>query len=146
MVTGASWYLHYTGRTSGPASRPSQPKCCLPSQKSPPGLMILTMAKRKPRLSSKPPDALNNHVRPFNIRPESGGPRELEKRKCPETPVSCPARSSTSVLLKNKRQQSRHNPYTEPNVTIVTQNIRGTQGSKDPQGNITDLGDIPLLP
>jgi hypothetical protein len=93
----------------------------------------------------QPPDALNNHVRPFNIRPESGGPRELEKRKCPETPVSCPVRSSTSVLLKNKRQQPRRNPYTVPNVTIVTQNICGTQGSKDPQGNITDLGDIPLL-
>jgi hypothetical protein len=47
------------------------------------------------------------------------------------------------VLLKNKRQQPRRNLYTEPNVTIVvTQNIRGTQGSKDPQGNITDLGDI----
>jgi exonuclease III len=30
----------------------------------------------------------------------------------------------------------------EPNVTIVTQNIRGTQGLKDPQGNIIDLGDI----
>jgi hypothetical protein len=46
------------------------------------------------------------------------------------------------VLLKNKRQQPRRNPYTEPNVTIVTQNICGTQGLKDPQGNIIDLGDI----
>jgi exonuclease III len=46
------------------------------------------------------------------------------------------------VLLKNKRQQPHRNPYTEPNVTIVTQNIRGTQGSKDPQSNIIDLGDI----
>jgi exonuclease III len=43
------------------------------------------------------------------------------------------------VLLKNKRQQPHRNPYTEPNVTIVTQNIRGTQGTKDPQGNIIDL-------
>jgi hypothetical protein len=46
------------------------------------------------------------------------------------------------VLLKNKRQQPRCNPYTEPTVSIVTQNIRGTEGSKDPQGNTTDLGDI----
>jgi hypothetical protein len=30
----------------------------------------------------------------------------------------------------------------EPNFTIVTQNIRGTQGSKNLQGHITNLGDI----
>jgi hypothetical protein len=88
------------------------------------------------------PFNVNNHVQPFDIRPEVGGPCELEKRKCSGTFVPSPTRSSTPELLKNKRQQPRHNPYTEPNITIVTQNIRGTQGSKYPQGNIIDLGDI----
>jgi hypothetical protein len=60
-----------------------------------------------------------------------------------DTRHSCPVRSSTSVLVKNKRQQPCRNPYTEPNVTIVTQNIRGTQGSKDPQGNY--LGQPPYF-
>jgi hypothetical protein len=91
------------------------------------------------------PDALKNHVRPFNIRPKAGESCELEKRMYSETPVSCPARSFPPVLLKNKRQQPRRNPYTEPTVSIVTQNIRGTQGSKDPKGNITDLGDIETI-
>jgi hypothetical protein len=40
-------------------------------------------------------------------RPEAGGPCEPEKRKSPETPVSLPARTSTPVVLKNKRQQPR---------------------------------------
>jgi hypothetical protein len=61
---------------------------------------------------------------------------------CSETFVSSPARKSTPVFLKNKIQQPRRNPYTKPYITIVTQNIRGTQGSKDPQGNTIDLGDI----
>jgi hypothetical protein len=85
---------------------------------------------------------VNNHVQPFDIRPEAGGPRELEKRVCSETFVSSPARKSTPAFLKNKIQQPRRNPYTKPYITIVTQNIRGTQGSKDPQGNTIDLGDI----
>jgi hypothetical protein len=78
-------------------------------------------------------------------RPKAGGPCELEKRKSPETPVSPPARTSTPVVLKNKRQQPRRNSYTETNVNIVTQNIRGTQGTRDPNGTITDLGDIEAI-
>jgi hypothetical protein len=54
----------------------------------------------------------------------------------------CPARASKPEPLKNKRQQPHQNPYTEPNVNIVTHNICGTQGLRDPQGNVTDLGDI----
>jgi hypothetical protein len=91
------------------------------------------------------PFDVNNHVGPFDIRPKAGESRELEKCKCSETFVSSPARSSTPVLLKNKRQQPHRNPYTEPNVTIVTENICGTQGSKDPQGNIINLGDIKVV-
>jgi hypothetical protein len=45
---------------------------------------------------------VNKHVLPFDIRPEAGEPRELEKRKCSGTLVPCPARSSTPELLKKK--------------------------------------------
>jgi hypothetical protein len=49
---------------------------------------------------------------------------------------------STPELLKNKRQQPHRNPYMKPNINRVTQNIRGTQGMRDRQGNVTNLGDI----
>jgi hypothetical protein len=84
------------------------------------------------------------HVRRTS-RPKAGVPSELEKRKSTETPVSPPARIPTPVILKNKIKQPRSKSYTEHNITIVTQNIRGTQGSRDHNGNTTDLGDIEAI-
>jgi hypothetical protein len=78
-------------------------------------------------------------------RTKAGEPRELEKCKCSETLVSFPARISTPVILKNKRKQPRSKSYMDYNVDIVTQNIRGTQGTRDPNGTVTDLGDIEAI-
>jgi hypothetical protein len=76
-----------------------------------------------------------------NSRPQAGELCKLEKCKSSETSISRPARYSTPEHLKTKRQQPHHNPYMEPNVNIVTQNIHGTQGLKEPQCNIIDLPD-----
>jgi hypothetical protein len=59
-----------------------------------------------------------NYARSFSIRSKAGESSKLEKCKSSETFISCPARGPTPVLLKNKRQQPRRNPNTEPNVTI----------------------------
>lgn len=70
---------------------------------------------------------------------------ELEKRKSAVTPEPHPAEAPTPGASNPKSKQPRSKSCVDVNLTIVTQNIRGNQGTLDPDGNIHDLGDIEAI-